>query len=241
MTIEEKISEKVEELAAIEHQRWSDWQAYCHKVLRENCPSPELEKVLERWDRQIATHYAELSEREKESDREQVRRYLPIVHDIARQVREEVNEDSYIRGFAPAKVLLDHVRSQIHTACKSRIEKEDVEARCCYCVPHEGCEFSECRKHNPPAPKGESWEEEIQWLNPEGTFERKTEPNGETSYVWCMDKIADFVRRQKEKSYQEGFIAGSDATGRQAEEIMACKEEIMADKVEEARREEREK
>jgi hypothetical protein len=66
--------ELFEELADIEHQRWSDWQAYCHKVLRENCPSPELEEVLKRWDRQIATPYKDLSEKEKDSDREQVMR-----------------------------------------------------------------------------------------------------------------------------------------------------------------------
>jgi len=68
-----------EKLADIEHQRWSDWQKWCHKILRENCPSPELEKVLERWDKQIATSYKDLSEAEKDSDREQVDRYLPLI------------------------------------------------------------------------------------------------------------------------------------------------------------------
>jgi len=29
-----------EQLAAIEHERWADWQKWCHKVLRENNPSP---------------------------------------------------------------------------------------------------------------------------------------------------------------------------------------------------------
>jgi len=72
-----------EKLAEIEHERWSDWQGWCHKVLRENCPSPELEAVLERWDRQIATPYAELSEQEKESDREQVRRYWPLISTLS--------------------------------------------------------------------------------------------------------------------------------------------------------------
>ena len=65
--------------ANLEHDRWAGWQKWCHKILRENCPSPELEKVLERWDRQIATNYSELSKQEKESDRKETRNYLPLI------------------------------------------------------------------------------------------------------------------------------------------------------------------
>ena len=68
-----------DKLAAIEHERWADWQAWCHNVIRENSPSPETLKVLERWDKQIATPYAELTEREKASDMEQVDRYWPLI------------------------------------------------------------------------------------------------------------------------------------------------------------------
>ena len=75
--------ELFEQLATIEHERWADWQRWCHKVLREQCPSPELERVLERWDRQIATPYAELTEEEKESDRDQVRRYWHLIEKVA--------------------------------------------------------------------------------------------------------------------------------------------------------------
>lgn len=71
--------EFIEAGAALEHDRWARWQKWCHKILRENCPSPELEKVLERWDRQINTPYAELSEQEKESDRKETRNYLPLL------------------------------------------------------------------------------------------------------------------------------------------------------------------
>lgn len=78
--LKQDIEEIREQLAEIEHQRWADWQTWCHKILRENCPSPELEKVLERWDRQIATPYKDLTETEKDSDREQVDRYLPLIH-----------------------------------------------------------------------------------------------------------------------------------------------------------------
>jgi hypothetical protein len=35
--------------------------------------------LVQRWQKQIDTPYAELSEKEKESDREQVRRYVPLI------------------------------------------------------------------------------------------------------------------------------------------------------------------
>jgi hypothetical protein len=71
----------IEQLAAIEHSRWSDWQRYCHQCGHRN---PDGSITLDagtvgHWERQIATPYADLSEREKESDREQVRRYIAIV------------------------------------------------------------------------------------------------------------------------------------------------------------------
>ncbi len=72
-------NELFEKLAEVEHNRWRDWQKYCHKILRENCGSPELEGVLKRWDRQIATDYKDLPEREKDSDREQVMRYYHLL------------------------------------------------------------------------------------------------------------------------------------------------------------------
>jgi len=70
----------MEKLADIEHQRWADWQKWCHKVLRENCSSDKLEKVLKRWDKQIKTNYKDLPEQEKDSDREQVLRYWNLIN-----------------------------------------------------------------------------------------------------------------------------------------------------------------
>lgn len=68
----------IERLSAIEHDRWSHWQRYLH----EQC-SPLQDgslripaELVGRWTEQLNTAYAELSEPEKESDREQVRRYL---------------------------------------------------------------------------------------------------------------------------------------------------------------------
>ena len=88
-----------EQLAAIEHERWADWQKWCHKVLRENNPSPEQGDILERWDRQIATPYAELSEKEKQSDRDQVDRYWQLVETyIAQEKAKWVSQMEQVIG-----------------------------------------------------------------------------------------------------------------------------------------------
>ncbi|HNV40347.1 MAG TPA: hypothetical protein PKK62_00010 [Ornithinibacter sp.] len=71
----------LEELAAIEHERWSHWQRYLH----EQCvPGPDGSltipaKQARRWSTQMNAPYNQLSDEERESDREQVRRYLPII------------------------------------------------------------------------------------------------------------------------------------------------------------------
>lgn len=73
----------VDELAAIEHERWAHWQQYMHDQ-GERTEDGSLvipAALVARWSEQIATPYADLSEAEQESDREQVRRYLPAVVD----------------------------------------------------------------------------------------------------------------------------------------------------------------
>lgn len=74
--------ELMEQLADIEHDRWAGWQQYVHS----KCIPSDKEGIWEigeefimRWNRQINTPYPMLSEKEKESDREQVRRYLPLI------------------------------------------------------------------------------------------------------------------------------------------------------------------
>lgn len=73
--------ELLNSLAAIEHQRWAHWQAYLHdecEVLEDGSLKIPAE-LVQRWTRQIQTPYSELSEPEKESDREQVLKYLPTI------------------------------------------------------------------------------------------------------------------------------------------------------------------
>ena len=80
------MDELFEKLAAIEHERWSDWQRYLHSKCiqvilngREALVIPG--ELQEQWERQIATPYADLTEKEKESDRVQVRRYWDLIND----------------------------------------------------------------------------------------------------------------------------------------------------------------
>ncbi|XKM41995.1 hypothetical protein A4U53_016135 [Rhizobium ruizarguesonis] len=79
--IEAALNSVLERLAAIEHERWSHWQKYLHKSgLRQSDGSLIISsELIERWERQISTAYAELSEAEKDSDRDQVRKYLPVI------------------------------------------------------------------------------------------------------------------------------------------------------------------
>jgi hypothetical protein len=71
----------LEELAYIEHERWAHWQRFMHEQ-GERQPdggllfSPEL---IAKWDRLINTSYTHLTMEEQESDRDQVRRYLPVI------------------------------------------------------------------------------------------------------------------------------------------------------------------
>ncbi|WP_163512217.1 hypothetical protein [Fodinicola acaciae] len=78
----------LERLAAIEHERWSHWQRYLHSQCeRANDGSLIIPaELVERWTTQMNMSYAELSDQEKESDREQVQRYLPVVADALTEV-----------------------------------------------------------------------------------------------------------------------------------------------------------
>lgn len=78
-----KLEGLIEKLADVEHERWSHWQRYLHsKCERTKGGSLVIPAHLVRqWELQMNTPYSALSESEKESDREQVRRYLPVIAD----------------------------------------------------------------------------------------------------------------------------------------------------------------
>jgi hypothetical protein len=85
--------EFVEKGADLEHERWAKWQRYVHTKCVPSADDGIWQigyEFIERWERQINTPYAELSESEKESDREQVRPYLPLIKSLLAQQRKEI-------------------------------------------------------------------------------------------------------------------------------------------------------
>lgn len=81
-------SQTIERLAAIEHERWAHWQRYLHGQCerREDGALIIPADLADRWARQVKTPYSQLSEQEKESDKEQVHKYLPTVMDVLGQL-----------------------------------------------------------------------------------------------------------------------------------------------------------
>lgn len=79
--VEAALGRALEALAAIEHERWSHWQRYMHSKgeIQEDGSLLIPAELVRRWERQMTTPYAALSEAEKESDRDQVRKYLGTI------------------------------------------------------------------------------------------------------------------------------------------------------------------
>jgi hypothetical protein len=69
--IDKTLEGLIETLAGVEHDRWAHWQRYVHsKCLRQPDGSLVIPaEFVARWEKQIATGYAELDNQEKESDR----------------------------------------------------------------------------------------------------------------------------------------------------------------------------
>ena len=75
-------SKLFEKLAEIEHTRWAEWQKCVHSRCTQGTMPGSLEisgRDVENWTRQINTPYSDLSEKEKDSDRDQVMRYYHLI------------------------------------------------------------------------------------------------------------------------------------------------------------------
>jgi len=75
------IAEKTEALADYAHTAWAGWMIYLFlkSTLNPDGTVTIPEWAVERWTRQAATPYQDLSEEEKESDRDEAKKMLKII------------------------------------------------------------------------------------------------------------------------------------------------------------------
>lgn len=75
------MSDLRERLADLEHERWSSWMRWMFTTGTFNADGTWTmpAALVERWQRQMNTPYAELSEREKDSDRKEVDKTLAVM------------------------------------------------------------------------------------------------------------------------------------------------------------------
>lgn len=90
--------EVVEAVAEQAHVAWSGWTRWMIDVW-----SPE---AVARWERQIATPYADLSESEKESDRKEARAYLAAIDRASVAPRPQRDAADWIERAQPGSTVV---------------------------------------------------------------------------------------------------------------------------------------
>lgn len=70
-----------EKIAAVQHEIWSHWMKYLFSVSVKNEDGSYIIPAakVERWQRQMATPYEALTDREKESDQDQADKVLAVL------------------------------------------------------------------------------------------------------------------------------------------------------------------
>lgn len=93
-----------EKFAEAAHDSWSGWAKYMLRCCQARSPSGYYLPIhyVERWCRQMATLYADLTEGEKESDRKEADRYLDVLKSEPRFSQEER------KSIEAAIMFLDH-------------------------------------------------------------------------------------------------------------------------------------
>lgn len=138
-TLEEEFEDFIEKGADLEHERWSKWQSYFFSKCSVKPQSQvngmddryvylALPKDLyERWVRQMNTSYNELSEQEKESDRIEVRKYIPLVTELISSREEKAREEGKKEGYEshPKVLYAQEVITQYKEELKEKLPKEN--------------------------------------------------------------------------------------------------------------------
>lgn len=103
------MADPVEIMADLEHQQWAHWTRYMLDNL-----TPEN---IERWKQQCATDYADLNEKEKESDRRWARKgYAGVEAAGFRIAGPEPTEDilAYLKGRARSRSAMHRHWKAMH-------------------------------------------------------------------------------------------------------------------------------
>lgn len=71
----------IEELSDLEHESWSSWMQHLFSKgkFNEDGTFTINKESVKRWVRQMNTQYEDLSEKEKESDRIEVRKFMNVI------------------------------------------------------------------------------------------------------------------------------------------------------------------
>ena len=108
--------EFIEKGADLEHKRWAKWQKYMHSKILPSAHDKIMEigtELINHWNRQINTQYSELTEKEKDSDREEVRQYLPLIRNLIQSERE-LEREKTIKMLSDMKPILYHEDKNRH-------------------------------------------------------------------------------------------------------------------------------
>ena len=81
ITLFEDTEEVREELAAYAHRAWSGWMRYLFGKSRRNKKGQVIipKWAVDRWYRQLIIPYENLSEEEKDSDRQEADKFIAII------------------------------------------------------------------------------------------------------------------------------------------------------------------
>ena len=79
------LAELIECLADKEHASWARWMAYLFSRCERHADGSLTMSAADvaHWQHEVATHYADLPERIKQSDRDEVAHILPIIAQYA--------------------------------------------------------------------------------------------------------------------------------------------------------------
>ncbi len=85
-----------EQLASLEHDQWAGWMKWLFEHTGTDNPDGSFEiraSSVKRWKRQMNTIYADLSEKEKDSDREEADKVIAIMGEFIHRPLATFAED----------------------------------------------------------------------------------------------------------------------------------------------------